>query len=71
MNMEELLVRARDLETTIRTAPLNRRLDLQPEFSGVLTRIRNSGGRVSGRLSGLEQVLNEELAESRFDNMPV
>lgn len=71
MTMEERVTRAMALETLIREATPMKRLEMLPEFSRVLSGIRKEGGAVPGHLRGLEQMLSEELAESRFDNMPV
>lgn len=71
MTMDELMSRATALEKSIRAANPAHRLELLPEFSGLLAGIRKAGGAIPGHLRGLEHVLNEELAESRFDNMPV
>lgn len=71
MTMDELMTRATALEESIRAANPTRRLELLPEFSGLLAGIRKAGGAIPGHLRGLEHVLKEELVESRFDNMPV
>ncbi|MCJ8333954.1 MAG: hypothetical protein MJH10_06870 [Epibacterium sp.] len=71
MTINELMLRAAALEENIRAADPTQRLELLPEFSGLLAGIRNAGGAIPGHLGGLEHVLKEELMESRFDNMPV
>lgn len=71
MTLEDLITRAHTLEMTIRGATPATRLDLQPEFNRVLHRIRHAGGQIPAHLRRLDQVLGDELTESRFDNMPV
>lgn len=71
MTMEDLVAQATVLEKRIREATPMSRLDLLPEFSGLLAGIRQAGGAVPSGLKALEQALSEELAESQFDNMPV
>jgi len=71
MTTEQLIERACHLEKAIRTAPEMDRLEFQPEFTRVMTRIKASGTPVPAHLRRTEQVLIDELVESQFDNMPI
>ncbi|WOI34500.1 hypothetical protein R1T40_07160 [Tritonibacter scottomollicae] len=71
MTTEQLIERACQLEKEIRIAPEQARLDLQPEFAQVLKRIKDTGVSVPAHLRRTEQVLNDEIVESQFDNMPI
>ncbi len=71
MTTEQLMERACRLEEQIRVAPEEERLELQPEFDKVMTRIKAAGVDIPGHLRRMEMVLTEELVENQFDNMPV
>lgn len=71
MTDQVLLKSVENLERRIKTAEPAVRLSLQPEFHKALQRIRAGGDRVPFRLRRLESVLCDEIAEARFDNMPV
>lgn len=71
MSVYDLKRRAENLESLIATSGLNKRLRLQPEFSMVLQRLRDQGEHVTPRLRNLDELLTDEVMESRFDNMPV
>ena len=71
MTRDELLSAAEMLEARILQESGPARLAMRPEFSRVVTRMRDSGLRVPGRFRRLETVLSEEAAEEMFDNMPV
>jgi serine/threonine-protein kinase RIO1 len=71
MTSQHLIDRACDLEQEIRTASEAARQDLHQEFARILRRIEAAGVPVPGHLRRTEQVLNDELVESQFDNMPI
>jgi len=71
MTTEQLIERACLLEQKIRATPELGRLDLQPEFTRVMNRLKATGVQVPAHLKRTEQVLNDEMIESQFDNMPV
>ncbi|GGH22563.1 hypothetical protein SAMN05444007_102228 [Cribrihabitans marinus] len=67
----DLMSTAERLEQTLATAPLAKRIALQPEFSRVIHRMRVDGMRVPSRLQRLDAALCDEAVEAQFDNMPV
>lgn len=67
----ELMIKAERLEQRISGSTGDQRLELQPEFSGVIARLCESGEQVPLRLKRLEATLSDEAVEARFDNMPV
>ncbi|MEO9778785.1 MAG: hypothetical protein ABJH07_06595 [Sedimentitalea sp.] len=71
MNIDELKLRAENLEEQISCAKAEMRIALQPQFSSVLGKIAAEGAQVPGRMRRLDAVLVEEAIEARFDNMPV
>lgn len=71
MSIDELKLRAENLEEQIARAKAETRIALQPQFSSVLGMIAAEGAQVPGRLRRLNAVLVEEAIEARFDNMPV
>ncbi|NIZ15124.1 hypothetical protein [Phaeobacter sp. HF9A] len=71
MPTSELIERACQMEERIRKAPEALRLGMQPEFSAIIARIKAAGAEIPPHLRRTEQILNEEMVESRFDNMPI
>lgn len=71
MTNEDLLHRARSLETSILGADGAVRMALRPEFSRVVDRLRQNGAAVPGRLRRLEAALVQDAVEEMFDNIPV
>ena len=71
MTGPELFSEVEQLETRISAADQAQRLALQPQFSEVLARLKDSGVQVPQRLRRLDAALNDEVLEAQFDNMPV
>ncbi|MCE8513061.1 hypothetical protein KBY24_14495 [Ruegeria pomeroyi] len=71
MTAQDLYHAAERLERRVTGAPLNIRLEVQPEFSRVVDRMRQHGLKVPARLRQLDAALCEDAVEARFDNMPV
>jgi hypothetical protein len=71
MSESDLIAAAIRLEQAIASAGSAARLALQPEFSRTIRKLQSSGVQVPGRFRRLEAALAEEVAEERFDNMPV
>ncbi|MDU9002513.1 hypothetical protein [Sedimentitalea todarodis] len=71
MTIDDLKLRAANLEEQISRAKAETRIALQPQFSSVLGKIAAEGAQVPGRLRRLDAMLVDEAIEARFDNMPV
>ena len=71
MSVDELKLKAENLEQVISEAGPEKRLALQPQFSKVLSRLRSEGQAVPVRMRQLDSILVDEAIEARFDNMPV
>lgn len=71
MGIEELKLKVEHLEQTIAIATPEKRLALQPQFSRLLTKLKEQGQQVPMRMRQLDSVLVDEVIEARFDNMPV
>lgn len=67
----QYLTEAEDLEKRIAGCTLEQRIELQPELSGILERMKAHGETAPVRLKRLEASLSDEAVEARFDNMPV
>ncbi|MGX9350711.1 hypothetical protein ACS3QZ_05890 [Shimia sp. W99] len=70
-NVEELLVRASEIEGAIHGATGDDRYNLHQQLHRTLENIRLRGGRVPGHLRKLDLDLVEEEIEASFDNMPI
>lgn len=68
---KDLFQIAEGLGREIERAPAKKRLDLQPQFTRVLRRMKNDGQRIPARLRSLDAVLLDEKIEAQFDNMPI
>lgn len=71
MTNEDLLHRAKLLETRILGQSGADRLAMRPEFSRVVERLRQNGAEVPGRLRRLDAALCQDAVEEMFDNIPV
>ncbi|HCE70066.1 hypothetical protein KQ247_13835 [Ruegeria pomeroyi] len=71
MTAQDLYRAAERLERRVEGASLNTRLELQPEFSKIMDRMRQQGLKVPARLRQLDAALCEDAVEAQFDNMPV
>lgn len=71
MLKSELIAAAARLEERIAGASSATRLSLQPEFDRVIHKMHVAGAQVPARYRRLNEVLAEEVAEERFDNLPV
>lgn len=71
MNIQELKLKAENLEERICSARGDVRLALQPQFSHVLSRLNRHGAKVPARMRNLDAALIDEVIEAQFDNMPV
>lgn len=71
MTLDTLTRKAELLEKRISGANGATRLQLQPEFTRILDKLRAQGGDVPDRLKELDSVLVDEAIEARFDNMPL
>lgn len=71
MNIDELKLRAENLEERISSAQAETRIALQPQFSSVLGMMAAEGAQVPVRMRRLDAALVDEAIEARFDNMPV
>lgn len=71
MGIDELKLRAENLEQIITEAAPEKRLALQPQFSRLLVKLKEQGQTVPVRMRRLDSVLVDEVIEARFDNMPV
>lgn len=67
-NLTEMALR---LEKEIRDASGSARANRIKEFLSVMSRLRHSGAVISAQLRRAEYAMTEEVAEDRFDNMPV
>lgn len=71
MSKSELIAAAARLEERISSATSATRISLQPEFDRVIHMLQSAGAPVPSRYLRLNEALTEEVAEDRFDNMPV
>lgn len=71
MTDQELFQEVERLERRVQGACLDTRLEVQPQFSRIMDRIRERGVRLPSRLRRLDAALCEDAAEAYFDNMPV
>ncbi len=71
MSKTELIAAAAKLEERIAAATGATRISLQPEFDRVIHLLQSAGEQVPSRYLRLNETLTEEVAEERFDNMPV
>lgn len=71
MSKTELIAAAARLEEQIASAGSAARIALQPEFDRIIHKLQSAGGPVPARYRRLNEALAEEVAEDRFDNLPV
>jgi hypothetical protein len=70
-SIHDLVQVAERLEKNLTGACPTTRLRLQPEFTRVLGRLKETGQDVPARMRRLERALSDEALEARFDNMPI
>jgi hypothetical protein len=66
-----LISHADELARSIRNAPAQDRLRLQPDLGRLLQEMEQAGTNVPARLRNLHEQLLEEAIEAQFDNLPV
>lgn len=71
MNIDEMRLKAENLEERISCAKADTRIELQPQFSSILHKLSSQGVKVPARMKRLDKALLEEIVEAKFDNMPV
>ncbi len=71
MSIEDLKIRAADLEQQIAAASDDLRPALRDELHSAIETLRRSGADVSAHLNSLDHALVDEAVEDQFDNMPI
>ncbi|MEP2533821.1 hypothetical protein [Shimia sp.] len=71
MNIDQLLEKAAELESTIQGTSGDTRYQLHQQLHRTLENIRLVGGKIPAHLRKLDLDLVDEEVEDSFDNMPV